>query len=123
MAGSWSSLTTHVGTIGEVWKPTVGLEYEFTADASDASVPDKETDSISGAIGAVAVIFDGTTAPNSVTVSVKDKYGAVRATGTLTATGYLDLDGPVVFVPGALTISVSGNSTNSAKAKVILVIF
>ena len=56
----------------------------------------------------------GTTAPNSVTVTITDSDGVVILTGTLTADGVLPpLDGPVPFL-GQLTITISGNTTANA---------
>lgn len=121
MSGSWGDATEYTAHINNVWKPTIGYAYEFTADSSDGSVPDKTTAPMAGALAAVAIVFDGTTAPNSVTLTVADALGATIVTDTVTATGYLDLDKPMVFLPGALTISVSGNTTSSAKAKISLV--
>ncbi|MBU1567729.1 MAG: hypothetical protein KJ630_19155 [Proteobacteria bacterium] len=94
----------------------------FTDDASTADdIPDCDIATSGGHLSGVGVVF-GTTAPDTVTITVKDSDGMTLASGTLTATGRLESFAPAPFV-GALTVSVSGNSTLSATGTVILYAF
>jgi hypothetical protein len=99
---------------------TKAFAYAFVADNATAAFTAHTTAySFDGALAAVGVKF-GTTAPNSLTVTIADVLGVTIATGTVTASGYLELDRPLFFTPGPLTITLSGNTTNSAAATVAL---
>lgn len=99
---------------------TKGFAYAFVADSATAAFTAHTTAlSFDGALAAVGVKF-GTTAPDSLTVTVADVLGVTVAAGTVTASGYLELDRPLFFTPGPLTITLSGNTTNSAAATVAL---
>lgn len=105
-------------------RPFFGFEYLFTDDTTPAGISDQLTDQpLSGALAECSVVFDATTPPNSLTVIIKDQFGIELATGTFAASGRLDLLAPIVFVPGQLSISISGNTTAGAVAKIILVVF
>lgn len=122
MAGTWSAVQEKRGQLDGDFHQTIGYEYAFTADASAATIPDKVTESVAGAIVAIRVKFDGDTPPDALTVTVKDPDGATIATEAFTASGYVLLDKPMWFVPGQLTISCEGNSTNSAEGSITVVL-
>ena len=123
MAGSWEGPVYHRNILDKTRKPVTGADYEFTSDATDGSIPIKETVPISGALANLLVVFDGTTPPNTLTVKIEDSLGGeIMAETVFTATGYANPDVIRVFLPGLLTITCTGNTTNSAKAKVIPII-
>lgn len=100
---------------------TKAFAYAFVADDATAAFTAHTTAlSFDGALAAIGVKF-GTTAPDSLTVTVADVLGVTIAAGTVTASGYISLDRPMFFTPGPLTIALTGNSTNSAAATVSLV--
>ena len=120
MAGSWSEISYRSNSAkGGKSLSMYSAIAEFTADASAATVPDLPLIETEPAILTdIGVVFDGTTAPNSVTVTVKDIDGLTVFTDTLTASGRLPCEDRPALV-GGCTISISGNTTNSAKAKVV----
>ena len=123
MAGSWTGPTFHSGAVNGTAKTTHGVEYELTADASAATIPEKSTTELSGALVDCLVVFDGTTPPDSLTVKIEDSLGGeVMAATVFSATGYATPDNVQVFLPGPLNIVCTGNTTNSAIAKVIPII-
>ena len=101
--------------------PVGGIAVDVTADSANHTIPDwsPATDArladLTKYISAVRVLFDGTTPPNTLTVTVKDGIGVTIASGTLTASGSIDLGGSPIPTAGGLTVSFSGNTTNSAK--------
>ena len=115
--------TYHEGAVNGTNKSSHGVEYEVTASASDASIAEEATISLSGALADVLVVFDGTIPPNSLSVKIEDSLGGeVMAATVFTATGYAQPTNVQVFLPGPLNIVCTGNSTNSAKAKIILIL-
>lgn len=119
MAGSWETEETRHGQIEGSLNTPYGVARSFTADASDGSVPDEVIESLGGSIMCLAVAFDGTTPPNSCTVSLVDEDGiTIATTGAITASGRTYFDDGLIPVAGNVTITVSGNTTNSAKATV-----
>ena len=98
-----------------------GFLFSFVADDTTAAFTALTTDqSFDGALAAIGAKF-GTTAPDSLTITVTDVAGIPVASGTITADGYIQLDRPMFFVPGPLTITLTGNTTVSAEATVPLV--
>ena len=101
--------------------PVAGMAIDAVAGESDHLIPDWDVskdpnlNNLSRFIYACRVLFDGTTPPNSLTVTIKDGIGVTIATGTLTASGEIDLGGSPIPTAGGLTVSFSGNTTNSAK--------
>ena len=120
MSGAWSGSYW----IGNQAQPA-GIVNSFTADSSAHTIPDwdKMIDdnlkNLSRIISAVRVLFDGTTPPNSLTVTVKDGIGVTIASGTLTATGIISMDTPVQTA-GGMSVTLTGNTTNSAEGTVEL---
>lgn len=123
MAGSWTDNTATEGSLNGTTVSLQCWEVEFTADASDGSVPDKEVGGTAsaGLLNRLAVNFDDTTAPTAaLVVKVFDSDGVAIGNEdgeTLAASGGFDCNR---YFVGPLTITVSGNSVNSAKAKVKL---
>lgn len=120
MAGSWQGQTQveddgYAGREKGFW----AARNRFTADAANGSVPDWTVTGSTGLLMDMAVIF-GATSPNSVTVTVKDTDGLTVASGTVTASGRIlptDIGRPLL---NGATVSISGNTTNSAIATVVL---
>lgn len=103
--------------------PGASTAYTFAFVADDTAATFNSfttTQSFDGALAAVGAKF-GDPAPNSLTITITDVVGIPVATGTITASGYISLDRPMFFVPGPLTIALTGNATNSAEATVALV--
>jgi hypothetical protein len=97
------------------------LTFNAGTPAADLAATSVGT-SLSGFLSAVRVLF-GTTPPDSITVTLKDADGHTLATGTLTASGEIDLDGETpVFVNG-LSVAVAGNTTDGATALISLLYF
>ena len=71
-----------------------------------------------GLLMGIGVVF-GATAPNTLTVTVKDADGLTIATGTVTASSRIELLAPVPFVEG-MTVTLSGNTTVNALGTVAL---
>jgi hypothetical protein len=97
---------------------------EFTADAANGSVPDLDLTGViqhAAFLADVGVVF-GTPAPSGLTLTIKDKDGlTVHPNDTLSFSAskrYPLTERPSVI--GGCKLSVSGNSTNSAKGKIIL---
>lgn len=122
MAGSWSGITkTEEGFYGGRALAFWAAESAFTADAGAATIPDLAVAGSTGLLCAAGAVFDGTTPPDSLTLTVKDKYGTTVVTGTLAATGRIAFDDGPQAIVGGCTVSCSGNTTNSAKATVFLI--
>ena len=116
MAGTVSAMSNPGGSVHSRMEDEVyALHYDIVADASDASIPD-QTISVKGvSLVAISVKFDATTPPDSLKVEVQDQFG------TFTASGYFAIE-PIKFATGPLTIVHTTNTTNSAKAKVVLTV-
>jgi len=121
MAGSWPAAATlvkpdfyagHTRGIAE-------LSRSFTADAANGSVPDWTfTGDFSYLVGA-RVLF-GTPGPNALVVAIKDSNGiTVLTSSSLTGSGVIAITKDIPFITGG-TVSISGNSTNGAIAKIVL---
>lgn len=122
MAGSWGSLVIRKGYLNSAPAKPYGLEYELTADSANGSIPDLSKVEISGYLVAIDVVFDSTTPPDTITVVFKTSDGIVLlASSALTSSGRIDVDPALPFSDGFI-ITCSGNSTNSAKAKIILLV-
>lgn len=122
MAGSWGQkeyrdLDGYVGNT----KNMFAISAVFTADAANASIPDLSlADMPSAFLTDVGVVFDGTTPPNTLTVSVKDIDGLTAFTeSSITASARIAASDRPSLVKG-LTVACSANTTNSAKARVTL---
>jgi len=74
-----------------------------------------------GHIAAIGVKF-GATAPNTVTVTISDAHGIPICSGTVTASGRVDLSSPVPYV-GVLTVAHSGNTTVNALGDTYIITF
>jgi len=119
-AGSWATLANRDGYLEGAFNKPIGIAREFTADASAATIPAYAIGSLSGFITAIDVEFDAVAPPNSATVTVSTANGiAVISGSALTASGRITLSSPVP-VAGGFIITVTGNTTNSAKAKVVV---
>jgi len=102
---------------------TKGFAYSFVADNATGAFTALTTTGVSfdGALAGIGVKF-GTTPPDSLIVTVSDVLGIPVVVGAaLTASGYVQLDRPMFFTPGPLTITLTGNTTNSAAVTVSLV--
>ena len=123
MAGT-CTVTMKRGYIDNSLNSLRAYEFDFTADSADASFPVATLSSfgvVAGNIVDVAVIFDGTTAPDSLDVSITDGYGAViYSAANLTATQLRGLLSQIIPTVNGATVTLSGNAVNSAKVKIIL---
>lgn len=125
MAGSWSKVTARGLDKITGGNPLnmVALTAEFTADAANGSIPDLNlTDYPLAFITDIGVKRDATTPPNGCAILIKDVDGlTIHPEDTLSfaASGrYVITDRPSCV--GGVIISVSGNTTNSAKAVVTI---
>ena len=75
-----------------------------------------------GHIAAIGVKFSIVTIPNTITVTISDSHGIPICSGTLTATGRIDLSSPVPYV-GVLTVAHSGNTTVNALGDTYIITF
>ena len=109
----------HIGSETKLFKKTVTFSAgNPAADLASTSIGT----AFSGFLSAVRVLFGGT-APDSLIVAITDADGHTIASGTLAASGEIDLDGKTpVFVDG-LSIAISGNTTNSATATITILYF
>lgn len=122
MAGSWSGITKteegfYVGRALAFW----AAESTFTADADAATIPDLEVTGSTGLLCAAGAVFDGVVAPDVLTLTIKDRYGTIVATGTLYASGRIAFDDGPQAVVGGCTVSCADNTTAGAKATVFLI--
>lgn len=109
----------NIGAQTNLYKKSV----TFSAGNPAAALADTSIGTgFSGFISAVRVQFGGT-APNTLTVTVKDADGHTIVTGTLTASGQLDLEGTTPMFVNGLSVACSGNSTNSATALITVLYF
>lgn len=101
---------------------TKGFAYNFVADDADGSFTAHTTElSFDGALAGIGVKF-GATGPNSLIVTVTDVLGIPIVIGAaITTSGYVQMDRPLFFTPGPLTITLTNNTTNSAAVIVALV--
>lgn len=122
MAGSWSAVTPRgYGYKNGSFQSMFALSAVFTADASAATVPDLSLAHFETAfLTDIGVVFDGTTPPDTVTVTVKDADGLQAfQEASITASGRVVVsDRP--SLAGGCSVAISGNTTNSAKARVTL---
>lgn len=125
MPGSWGSVSS-VGTeVASNSPPSMfALSSLFTADAAAATVPVNSAflNYPTAFLTDVGIVFDGTTPPDSVTIQIKDSFGLVvhpNDTLTFTASGRCVLTDRPCCV-GGVTVTITGNTTNSAKARVVL---
>jgi hypothetical protein len=123
MAGSWAAPVYITGSLSGALNKPYGVQKTFTADAADGSIPaDEEIVGLSGHLIGVDVVF-GTTAPNSLTVALKTHDGITIVTdGPMTTSTRITVSPPVPF-SGGLKILCTGNTTNSATAKIIPLVF
>lgn len=122
MAGSWSNVEKRgEGSYAGHQNAMFAVASTFTADAAAATVPSLAiTDMSSAFLFDMSVIFDGTTPPNSITIAITDIDGAtVHTQSAITATGRFVIDDCPSLI-GGCSVAVSGNTTNSAKAKIVL---
>lgn len=112
------------GTVDRTNSYVKAWEVQFTADASAATFPvyTLPTD-FAANITDISFVFDATTPPDSLTYLVKDGYGlTILAETTITASSGRDLLGVNYQVVNGGTVTLTGNSTNSAKVKVVFYI-
>ena len=125
MAVGTCTVTLMRGYIDNSLNAQRAFEFDFTASATDASFPATGTTTQFGPVGAIiddiGIIFDGTTAPDSLDVSITDGYGAViYSAANLTATQVRGLLTQTIPIVNGMTVTLSGNTTNSAKVKIIV---
>lgn len=105
------------------------IEFNWTADSADGSVPAKTSQEIDGLVF-MAVTDPGATAPTAsydITLTDSDScdvFGGELANRSATA---IEQASPLVgnfygqrYVKGTLTLNVTGNAVNSATGKVIV---
>ena len=120
MAGIWGDVEkVGVEAYCGAFQSMFALKREFSA-GSDGSVDDWKVDDVRPAFLAdIGVKFDSVTPPSSLVVTIKDIDGLQVAQETFAASGRLTMDDRPSLIGGA-TISLSGNTTNGAMAKIIL---
>ena len=120
MAGIWGVVEkVGVAAYCGAFQAMFALKREFTA-AADGSIDDWGVDEVKPAFLAdIGVKFDSETPPSSLTVTIKDIDGLQVAQETFVESGRLTIDDRPSLIGGA-TITISGNTTNGAKAKIIL---
>jgi len=120
MPGSWSELTYRKGLLNGAYVPMHGLEKEFTADAAAATIPVATIPDISGWLCGVDIEADPDTPFDALSLAVQTISGIqIAATAApLTTSGRLSIEPPVPFA-GGLKLVPTGNTTNSAKGKII----
>lgn len=122
MPGSWSSITTiEDGFSGGRPLAFWAAEAECTADAVAATIPDLEVAGSTGLLCAAGAVFDGVVPPDALTLTIKDRYGTIVATGTLYASGRIAFDDGPQAVVGGCTVACADNTTAGAKATVFLI--
>jgi len=109
----------HLSAETKIFKKT--LTFNAGTPAADLASTSIGTQ-FSGFLSAVRVLFGGT-APNALTVTVKDTDGHTLVTGSLSASGELDLEGKTPLFVNGLAVAVSGNTTNSATATISILYF
>ena len=121
MAGSWAGENIDKsGFYAGNARIITELSNVFTADASAATVPDWTFAHDCSFLFGVGAVFDGTTPPDAINITIKDQNGlAVATAAAVSASGRQSLTTPVPMINGG-TISIDGNTTNSAKAKIVL---
>lgn len=121
MAGTWAVVDEDKrNAAGGVKSRIIEHVVEFTADAADGSVPDRQVGSEHsvGLLNRVAVIF-GNPAPTTLMVQVADARGVVIANADAeTISASTDIVVNKAYV-GELSVQVTC-STNSAKGTVSL---
>ena len=123
MAGSWAGeVISKDGFYAGRARVVTEISNEFTADASLATIPDWDSTYDCAFLVGFGCIYDGTTPPDSLTITVKDADGLTVATASATsASGRGTLTAPVPLING-FTVSLSDNTTNSAKGTVKLLV-
>lgn len=122
MAGSWGQIEYRdMDEYAGNTKNMFAVSAVFTADATDASIPDLDLSGLPSAfLTDIAVVVDDTTPPDTLTVTVLDIDGATAFTETgITATARVAASDRPALVRGC-TVAFSANTTNSAKARVTL---
>lgn len=120
MAGIWGDVEkVGVAAYCGAFQAMFALKREFIA-AADGNVDDWVVDEVKPAFLAdIGVKFDSVTPPSSLTVTIKDIDGLQVAQETFAESGRLTIDDRPSLIGGA-TISLSGNTTNGAMAKIVL---
>ena len=120
MAGIWGDVEkVGVAAYCGAFQAMFALKREFTA-AADGSVDDWVVDEVKPAFLAdIGVVFDAVTPPDTVTITIKDIDGLQVYQNIFSGSERLTIDERPSLIGGAI-ISISGNSTNGAKAKVVL---
>ena len=130
MAGSWGDVSNITGGSNRTGIDYLGFEAEFTADASDASIPDltgNGDEVMNGQYGfmtGIEVVF-GAPAPDAIDITVTDADGVPISDDfpiSFTGDGRQNLAVPVQFTPGTI-IQLSGNSVNGARGTLKIVAF
>ena len=121
MAGSWAGENIDKsGFYAGNARIITELSNVFTADASAATVPDWTFAHDCSFLFGFGAVFDGATPPDAINITIKDQHGLAVATATAVASsGRQSLTTPVPLINGG-TVSIDGNTTNSAKAKIVL---
>lgn len=119
MAGSWTSFSHDNGMTSGQRSLIEKYSAIFNADASDASIPSTSC-LIKGAfLSGFGALFDGTTPPDSLEITLTDEDGLVIATATLSASGRGTLSTPVPII-NEVNIALAGNTVNGAKGTIFL---
>lgn len=124
MAGTWAEVESRKGNILLAYAKPVGLGYECTADADAATIPDLQLEDVAGWLCAIDVVFDDTTAVDSLTITPKtiDGVDMVAAATVLTATGRIVFSPPIPFAGGLIIDPGATNTVNSGKAKFYILV-
>ena len=130
MAGSWNDVDNITGGSNRTGIDYLGFTAEFTADASDGSIPDLNGNGDAvmnaqyGFMTAVELVF-GAPAPDAIDITVTDADGVPISDEfpiSFTGDGRQNLAVPVMFSPGTI-VQASGNSTNGARGTLKIMAF
>lgn len=120
-AGSWGTAEVRKSVLDGRNLSPMAVAYEFTGDAANGSVPVLTDTTIGGKIVAIDYEF-GSPVPNSVLLVIKSIAGLTLYTGTaVTASGRVVPAAPI-FINAGMTYTVTTNTTNSAKCKIVALI-
>ena len=111
--------TTVARLSGMATTPITVAKYTFLDGSSPPQIPTETITGFDGFLVGCAVKF-GTTAPNTLTVTITDEDSISIYAGTVTASGRLTAPDSLIPVSGTLTVALTGNSTANATGTIKL---
>jgi len=121
MAGSWAEVQkVGVAAYCGANQSMFSLKRSFIADATDASIPNWLIDDVRPSFLAdIGIVFDSSSPPDNLVVTVKDVDGLQVYQGTFTESQRVMIEERPSLIGGG-EIIITGNTTNNSKAKVVL---